>query len=128
MQNTAHGLIGMFLFSACLLGVTWLAPVSIMTLIIPVWCVFFFSGMVFPNSMTKIIALFSHSAGTVAALYGTWLGVVVSIMTAVTGVLNINSQQSLAMMFLSMVTTSVLLFVAGIYLENSDRSLDGAIA
>ena len=68
--------------------------------------------------MTKSIELFSHSAGIVAALYGTWLGVVVAVMTTLTGWLNINSQQNLAMLFISMLTMSALLFIASI------RSLD----
>lgn len=118
MQNTRYGLIGILVFSVGLLGLAQLAPYSIMTLMPPIGGIFFFSGLVFPNSMTKSIELFSHSAGIVAALYGTWLGVVVAVMTTLTGWLNINSQQNLAMLFISMLTMSALLFIASI------RSLD----
>lgn len=120
MQNTSYGLIGMFSFSLCLLSLAQFAPYSILSLITPIWCIFFFSGLVFPNSMTKIIELFSHSAGTVAALYGAWLGIVVAMITALTGWLNINSQQNLAILFISMLILSVLLFITSI------RSFDQA--
>jgi DHA1 family bicyclomycin/chloramphenicol resistance-like MFS transporter len=121
MANTCYGLMGMFICSVCLLTLTWLLAFSVMTLIIPIWLIFFFSGLVFPNSMTKSLDLFPHSAGTVSALFGTWLGIVVFIMTTLTGLLKINSQQNLAIMFIVMLVMSFLLFITGICLEKKKK-------
>ncbi len=115
MQNTGYGLIGMLLFSVILLILSWSLPMNINTLIIPTWVIFFLSGLVFPNSMTKSLSLFPRSAGAASALFGTWLGVVIFVMTALVGIFKINSQASLAIMFIAMLVISLLFFILSFF-------------
>jgi DHA1 family bicyclomycin/chloramphenicol resistance-like MFS transporter len=120
------GLFGMTIFSLLLLGLTWKIKLNLLTLIVPTWFIFFFSGLVFPNSMTKSIELFPNCAGMVSALFGTGLGIIVFAVTSLVCHFKIHSQMGVSVVFIIINFLMILGYCINLYaisandINNSD--------
>lgn len=103
------GFLGALIFEAVFLLLAICLPMSITTLIVPLFGLFFCFGIIFPNIMSATLGAFSHIGGTASALYGSALGLVVCVLTTIASTLkSVHTQLPLA---LSYVVILLLVFV-----------------
>lgn len=84
---------------------------NLFILVIPAFLLFFFCGIGYPNLMTKTASLFPSMGGTAGAIYGSFVAGSTFIMTIVATLLKTNTQTPMAILYLLMVLTCLMLFI-----------------
>ncbi len=83
---------------------------NIYALLLPVLFIFFTFGLIFPNIMAKTVSYFPKNAGTASALFGTFLGSTVFLMTLFSTKLKTTTHVPMAMLYVGVLAICLLLF------------------
>lgn len=106
------GLAALLLLSTFLMGVALLNLYHIWLILVPTFCIFVMTGLVYPNCCTGCLSPFPNSGGTASALFGcmTFLGG--GLTSAVISILPSQPLQVLAgMVFIQVVLAAIILQV-----------------
>ena len=95
--------------SLLLLLVGLLIQPNLYILIIPIFFLFCFCGLIYPNMMALSVSLFSKSAGTSSAVFGFWAIGGVTIMSLIASLLGITTQVPLAWFYLGIFLFCIIL-------------------
>jgi Bcr/CflA subfamily drug resistance transporter len=87
-----------------------LFPPNLYSLMGPVFFLFLFCGLVFPNVMAMNASLFPMSAGTSSAIFGSWVSGGVSLVAMMGSLLGTETQTPLALLYLGMCVICFVLF------------------
>ncbi len=87
-----------------------LVETNIYTLVAPVFFLFFFCGLMYPNIMTMNLSLFPALAGTASAILGFWISVDVFVFTTIASLVGRETEISLAFLYLAMCGACIALF------------------
>lgn len=82
-------------------------------LLIPTVLIVCLCGMVFPNIASLTIGVLTHIGGTASALYGAFISCSVFILTQMATLLRTDTQTPMAIMYLLLLTVSLILFLIG---------------
>lgn len=118
-KNIAVSILGILLCSISLFVFSWCIALNLYSLITPIWLTFFLCGIAFPNGMAKSLGLFPQYGGTASAIFGTWTGIVVGILTALCSSFRVNTQAGLAIALILMTIGCLIFFVRSRFLEIS---------
>lgn len=83
---------------------------NLFSILIPIFFLFFFCGVMFPNIMSMNASLFPASAGTTSAVFGSGVSSGVFVIAMLASLLGTQTQIPLAFMYLGMCVISFVLF------------------
>ncbi len=87
-----------------------LVETNIYTLVSPVFFLFFFCGLMYPNIMTMNLSLFPTLAGTASAMLGFLICGGVFVFTTIASFVGRETEISLALLYLAMCGACIALF------------------
>lgn len=106
------GLAGTLGTSILMIAVSSAFAMSLVSLILPVFVLFFLIGFIVPNALALTMEMFADRAGTASAVFGTLTGIFASVVTAFGGLLKTGSSMSLAFAYFTVSASSCLLYYA----------------
>lgn len=83
---------------------------SLFIIVTPIFFLFMFMGMVFPNQMSEILGKFSHIGGIASSIYGSVAVTIVSLITMIGSSLSTQTQFALLLTYFILLLFVVLLF------------------
>lgn len=112
------GLIASLTGSILMLLLGILLHINLYIILIPVFIIFFFIGFIVPNALALTMSLFSNSAGSASAIFGTITGIVVFIVTSLGSNLKTDSQIPLTFIYMFIFIVSTILFILSKKIKN----------
>ncbi len=114
-MNSKHiilvSMLSAFASAVTLLLVNSYLAMNLYSIIIPVFCLFYCCGLLFPNIMAKCIGLFPQYSGTASAIFGSCVAIGVSIMSSIATMLKTSSITPLATMYVITLACCLLLLL-----------------
>lgn len=111
LRIALYGLIAAFICSLAMVFIDALKPITITSVIIPTFILFFLCGVNYPNITTKALSLFPKSSGIASALMGSIVTIGTFIISAFTSFLKTNTQLPTSLTYLGMMVLSLLFFL-----------------
>ncbi len=105
------------LISVVLTFIDILFTINIYIIIAPIFLLFFFCGLVFPNMMAKVLSVFPKNAGVASSIYGTILTAGVFFITLLATILKTTSLIPLAATYVALIVICVMIFFVFKHLE-----------
>lgn len=121
MQVALFGIIGGIITSLVLVGLGAVIPLNLYMVIIPIFLLFTFCGLIFPNVMGTALGAIKKNAGIASATMGTVQIGGVFLVSILATTLKTDSQMPLAIIYVGMMLTNLLLFFIGAKLSNEKK-------
>lgn len=99
--------------SIILIGLGFFVKLNLFIVVVPVFFLFFFCGLIFPNIAGAVLNLFNKNSGIVSAVMGTLQVGGVFLLSSLATLLKTNSQMPMALLYVVMMLINLLLFFIG---------------
>lgn len=120
MRVVFVSMIGAVMTSLCMLLLALFLPMNLWVILIPIFILFYFLGLAFPNMATKCYSLFPELGGTAGAVCGSLMALGVFMVTAFGALLETKTQTPLAIVYMGLSLVCLILFCVCQRMDQND--------
>lgn len=110
MNVMLFGIVGTFIVSLLMMLSFFFIGVNLIVIIISIWVVICFCGLIVPCSLSKTMEIFPNLAGTSSSIFGTLSAIVVSLITLISGNFKVQNQLTLSEIYILIITIAIILY------------------
>ncbi len=97
----------MLIISIIMLLISWVIPINIYNIILPMLCIFYCCGILYPNYFMQTVFLFRENSASANALYNSSAFLIAGIVSGLDTYIKVNSELPFAMMLVGIILSCV---------------------